>query len=238
LSRIFTDLLLFFFSRECPLETFGKNTHAPRRALHLNLQNLINFWMCAEQESIAMRMSCGVVFLLTILAGTSLAQVPVPKINIFAGYSYLNADTNTPNRANLNGWEGSVEGKVFPFLGLVLDASGHYGTEQSTQFQSPGGPGFSSVQGKLHTVLFGPRVSISVHGVRPFAHVLVGGAVISQSLGGQVNDVSFATAVGGGVDFKLTRFAGWRVQGDLLRTQLFGETENNVRVSTGLVFHF
>ncbi len=116
--------------------------------------------------------------------------------------------------------------------------AGTTGLSRALSFNLPRGTGFSSVQGKLHSVLFGPRVSISVHGVRPFAHVLVGGAVISQSLGGQVNDVSFATAVGGGVDFKLTRIAGWRVQGDLLRTQLFGETQNNARVSTGLVFHF
>ena len=179
------------------------------------------------------------VFLLTVLAGASFAQLP--SGNVFVGYSYLNADTNTPNRANLNGWEGSAEGKVFPFLGLVLDVSGHYGTEQSTRFLSPvppGGTTIPSVKGKLHSVLFGPRVSVSVHGVRPFAHVLVGGAVISQKFGGQVNDVSLATAVGGGGDFKLAKLVGWRIQGDLLHTQLFGNTQNNVRVSTGLVFHF
>jgi hypothetical protein len=186
-----------------------------------------------------MRVICGTVFLLTVLAGASFAQLP--SGNVFVGYSYLNADTNTPNRANLNGWEGSAEGKVFPFLGLVLDVSGHYGTEQSTQFLSPvppGGTTIPSVKGKLHSVLFGPRVSVSVHGVRPFAQVLVGGAAISQKSGGQVNDVSLATAVGGGVDFKLAKVVCWRIQGDLLHTQLFGDTQNNVRVSTGLVFHF
>jgi hypothetical protein len=129
-----------------------------------------------------MRVICGTVFALAALTGLSSAQLP--SGNIFVGYSYLSADTNTPNRASLNGWEGSAEGKVFPFVGLVLDVSGHYGTEQSNQFLTPGGP--QSVQGKLHSVLLGPRVSVSVHGVRPFAHVLVGGAVISQSNGGQV----------------------------------------------------
>src|SRR5258708_5827883 len=79
-----------------------------------------------------MRVICGTVFLLTVLAGASFAQLP--SGNVFVGYSYLNADTNTPNRANLNGWEGSAEGKVFPFLGLVLDVSGHYGTEQALSF--------------------------------------------------------------------------------------------------------
>jgi hypothetical protein len=184
-----------------------------------------------------MRLVCGTLFSLVLLASASLAQVP--SGNVFVGYSYLSADTNLSSRAHLNGWEGSAEKKIFPFVGLVGDFSGHYGTELSNQFINAGGGGFLSTQAKLHSFLVGPRVSVSVHGVRPFAHVLVGGAWLSQSnSGNSVNDASFATAVGGGVDFKLVKFAGWRVQGDLLHTQLFGNTQNNVRVSTGLVFHF
>lgn len=184
-----------------------------------------------------MRLACGTLFLLVLLAGASSAQVP--SGNVFVGYSYLSTDTNLSSRANLNGWEGSVEKKIFPFVGLVGDFSGHYGNELSNQFINPGGGGFLSTQAKLHSFLVGPRVSVSVNGVRPFAHVLVGGAWQSQSTSGRsVNDTSFATAVGGGVDFKLMKFAALRVQGDLLRTQLFGNTQNNVRVSTGLVFHF
>jgi len=184
-----------------------------------------------------MRRVGGTLFLVLFLGGVCFAQVP--SGNVFVGYSYLNADTNTTSRASLNGFEASVEKKIFPFVGLVGDFSGHYGTELSNQFMNPGGGGFLTTQAKLHSVLLGPRVSVSVHGVRPFAHVLVGGAWLSQSNGGSsVNDASFATAVGGGVDFKLMKFAGLRVQGDLLHTQLFGNTQNNVRISTGLVFHF
>ena len=182
-----------------------------------------------------MRLACGTMFLVIALAVASSAQVP--SGNIFVGYSYLSADTNTSSRANLNGLEVSAEKKIFPFVGLVGDFSGHYGNELSNQFINPGG--FLSTQAKLHSFLVGPRVSVSVHGVRPFAHVLVGGAWLSQSNGlSSVNNASFATAVGGGVDFKLVKFAGLRVQGDLLHTQLFGNTQNNVRLSTGLAFHF
>ena len=183
-----------------------------------------------------MRLVWGTLFLLVLLGGACLAQVP--SGNVFVGYSYLSADTNLSSRANLNGWEVSVEKKIFPFVGLVGDFSGHYGTELSTQFQIPGVGGTFTVDTKLHNLLIGPRVSVSVHGVRPFAQALFGAAVISQSNGGVASDVSFATAVGGGVDFKLMKFAAWRVQGDLLHTQLFGNTQNNVRISTGLVFHF
>ncbi len=184
-----------------------------------------------------MRLVWGPVFLFLFLSGVCFAQVP--SGNVFAGYSYLSADSNTSSRSNLNGFEVSAEKKIFPFVGLVGDFSGHYGTELSNQFINTGGGGFLSTQAKLHSFLLGPRVSVSVHGVRPFAHVLVGGAWLSQSNGpSSVNDVSFATAVGGGIDFKLIKFAGLRVQGDLLHTQLFGNTQNNVRISTGLVFHF
>jgi hypothetical protein len=184
-----------------------------------------------------MRLVWGTVFSVLFLGGLCFAQVP--SGNVFVGYSYLSADTNTSGRGNLNGFEVSAEKKIFPFVGLVGDFSGHYGTELSNQFINPGGGGFLSTQAKLHSFLVGPRVSVSVHGVRPFAHVLVGGAWLSQSNGlSSVNDAAFATAVGGGVDFKLVKFAGLRVQGDLLHTQLFGNTQNNVRISTGLVFHF
>lgn len=184
-----------------------------------------------------MRLGWSILFSLVFLGGVCFAQVP--SGNVFVGYSYLSADTNLSSRANLNGWEVSGEKKIFPFVGLVADFSGQYGTELSTQFQAPGLGGTFSVNTQLYNLLVGPRVSVSVHGVRPFAHALFGAAVIRQSSnGGQVNDVSFATAVGGGVDLKLIKFAAWRVQGDLLHTQLFGNSQNNVRISTGLVFHF
>src|SRR5258708_36138957 len=153
-----------------------------------------------------MRVVSAAMFLLIVVAGASFAQVP--SGNVFVGYSYLSADTNTSNRANLNGWEGSIEGKIFPFISLVGDISGHYGTEKSNQFIFPGG-GFVDTHGNLHSFLVGPRVSVSMHGVRPFAHVLIGGAWVRQSIAGtSANDASFATAVGGGVDFKLMKFAG------------------------------
>ena len=49
--------------------------------------------------------------------------------NVFFGYSYENTSSSTlgfanTTRANLNGWEASVEGKVFPLIGLVTDVAG------------------------------------------------------------------------------------------------------------------
>ena len=62
------------------------------------------------------------------LALTAHAQVPTSG-NVFFGYSYLRAESLSGSNANLNGWDASVEGKVLPFLGIVGDFSGHYGSE-------------------------------------------------------------------------------------------------------------
>jgi opacity protein-like surface antigen len=55
---------------------------------------------------------------------------------------------------------------------------------------------------------------------------------------GGSSDTSFATAVGGGIDYKIIRPIAVRLQGDYVQTRLFGATQNNVRVSTGIVLRF
>jgi hypothetical protein len=52
------------------------------------------------------------------------------------------------------------------------------------------------------------------------------------------SDTSFAYALGGGIDYHLIPLISWRVQGDLLQTRFFSNTQNNVRISTGIVVHF
>lgn len=175
------------------------------------------------------------------------------KVELFAGYSYLRGSVQVgqvgplgpgtpcpPNcgnppmvsqHANLNGWEFSGQYKVWPFLGVVADFDGNYGT-------------LDGGKTRVHTFVFGPQVSLPAK-VSPFAHALFGVAKESQdtptnpaffSLG---SDVSFATALGGGVDVKAAPFISIRlVQVDYLRTHLHGTTQNQPRVSAGVVLHF
>jgi hypothetical protein len=168
-----------------------------------------------------------------------MAQVPTSG-NVFFGYSYASADTNSNDRASLNGWNGSLEGKVFPWIGVVADFSGHYGSESFLQLGIPCPPNCSaSVDTNVYNVLFGPRVSVAVGRIRPFAHALFGVGHISASASGvSASDTSFATALGGGVDYRLFHAIGWRVQADMLQTRFFDDTQNNFRLSTGLVLHF
>jgi hypothetical protein len=74
---------------------------------------------------------------------------------------------------------------------------------------------------------------------RPFAHALLGGGHINVSASGLSNSsTSFADALGGGLDYHLIPLISWRIQADALQTRFFSGTQNNVRVSTGIVVHF
>jgi outer membrane protein with beta-barrel domain len=170
---------------------------------------------------------------LFLLATSAMAQLP--KGNVFFGYSYVRTDAFVPsfnNNANLNGWEGSLEGGVLPHIGIVADLSGHYGGQDFN---------FGRVDGSVYNFLFGPRVSVGVGKFTPFAHVLVGAGHVSASSRAaafSTSDTSFADAIGGGVDYKLIPAVAWRFQGDLLQTRFFSDTQNNFRFSTGIVVHF
>lgn len=156
----------------------------------------------------------GLVFLVSLSARAQ------DKVEVFGGYSYLRTD-NSPS-ANLNGWEFSGQYKYADWLGGVADFDGHYG--------SPAG-----LSSSVHTFLFGPQVSWPAR-VSPFAHVLIGGAHFS---GGPFSDTSFSAAIGAGIDTRLVPGVYWRVfQGDYLPTRFFGHTQNNARISTGIVFRF
>jgi hypothetical protein len=77
--------------------------------------------------------------------------------------------------------------------------------------------------------------------ITPFAQAPFGAAHISedaQSVGLSQSDTSFATALGGGIDYKLFAPIAWRFQGDLLQTRYFSNTQNNLRLSTGIVLRF
>src|ERR1700728_257095 len=184
-----------------------------------------------------MRETGFLIFSLLLFAG--LADAQIPSGNIFFGYSYYNTDLSSIDRANTNGWEASVEGKVIPFLGFVADFDSHYGSQNFPQCAVPvGGGGCSSFNASVteHNFLFGPRVSFSVGRFRPFAEALFGGAHVDAGAFG--TDTAFATALGGGLDYKIIRPIAWRFQGDYVQTRFFDATQNNVRISTGIVLRF
>jgi hypothetical protein len=172
------------------------------------------------------------------------------KGDISFGYSYvrgtLSSSSKSPlaptiSSSNLNGWYTSAEYKLVSWLGAVADLGGDYGTERVTPFCEviPVCPGPLSAQANVQTFLFGPRASVSIGKVTLFAQGLFGGAHTSASATGFSNsDTSLGRALGGGVDFRLAKTVGWRVQSDYLQTRFFGSAQNNFRISTGVVVRF
>jgi hypothetical protein len=194
-----------------------------------------------------------VAFLILVCAGTACAQL-VPKGNAFVGYSYARADVfpgpspafDATRTGSLNGWEASLEGKVFPFVGIVADFTGHYGSHDFTINceaipTPPCVPVTGNAHANMHSYVFGPRLSFSIGRFTPFAEALFGAAHISESsqtAGLSQSDTSLATSIGGGIDYKLFAPVAWRFQGDLLQTRFFSNTQNNLKLSTGIVLRF
>lgn len=179
-----------------------------------------------------MRKFTAISFLFLGLAAAANAQVPAG--NVFVGYSYANAQVLNSDHINLNGWNGSLEGKVLPWVGIVADLSGHYGSQDVCVNAPSCIPVHTDA--RMYNFLFGPRVSVSVGKIRPFAEVLVGAGHVSTDDFG--SDTAFSTAVGGGIDYKLIPAVAWRVEADFLNTRFFGDSQNNFRLSTGIVLHF
>ena len=140
--------------------------------------------------------------------------------NAYFGYAYNRAEIVSNDATNLNGWAASLEGKFVPFLGLVGDLSGTYGSSISE-----------------YNFLFGPRLSAQISRVRPFGELLIGGSHISVGNGAATN-TSFANAAGGGLDYKLAGPFALRGQLDWIHTRNFDHGQNNVRFTFGLVLNF
>ncbi|MFZ0818407.1 MAG: PDZ domain-containing protein [Candidatus Sulfotelmatobacter sp.] len=174
-----------------------------------------------------MRYVCAYLFLCVM----AFAQ-DVPRAELFVGYSYINADTNSlTSRLNMNGADVSFVANINQWAGAE--------TNFSTYFKrlSLDGVGVS-----LHdyNVIFGPRL----HYKWAFAHVLAGLDDFGGSaLGSSTTNGAFGGAFGGGAIFKITNRIGVEGGADYLVTRhnLLGGsavTQNHYRALAGVVFTF
>ena len=142
----------------------------------------------------------------------------------------------------VNGWEASIERKVGLGFSIVADFTLQYGTASLRPFWV--GP----QQENQDFALFGPQFSLrAAHRIIPFAHLLVGpsyGTAFEEyhSEGPSTSKaLDFTTAVGGGVDIKLTGPIWLRaVQLDYLHTSndFNGDHATQMRISAGIAFRF
>jgi len=204
-----------------------------------------------------MRLVSRAALVLLALAAVSVSAAAQDKIKLFLGYSYLRPSLTYEQQfqcevilgcppppavfvtahPNLNGYEFSATYKLIPWLGVTGDFSGHYGTVTGNS------------SGHVQTFLFGPEISLPAK-ISPFVHALVGGA--HEAIGSGITPVTgfsasllptsgnaFATAIGGGIDLRVAPFLSVRpLQLDYLLTHFNSTTQNQPRISAGLVIRF
>ena len=176
---------------------------------------------------------------LVTIFGISASAQEQPKVDVFAGYSYLRSYPATPGVGgfNLNGGSASAAYNFRDWVSGVADFGGyHVGTADGV-----------NVDDHVLTYMFGPRFTYRGHRrITPFGQVLFGAAHTGSGFFASANSHNaLATSFGGGVDWNVRdRFSVRPVQFDYLLTH-FPEatsgsnlTQNNLRVSAGIVFHF
>ena len=188
----------------------------------------------------------GVAVFSLFLALPSHAQ----SFELFGGYSFVRAPvtfTQTPQgtcpitgcpvtvtspNLNLNGFEVGGAFKVLGPLALAADFSDTSGS-------------FQGANTHLRTYLVGPQLRLPGP-ISPFAHFLVGAAheTGASSIGPLLTttgpaQTGFATALGGGIDLKVLPLISIRpIQVDYVLTHFNSATQNQFRVSAGVVVRF
>jgi opacity protein-like surface antigen len=180
---------------------------------------------------------------------TAKAQEDYSKVDIFGGYSYVRFQF--PNAGfNGNGGSGQVTYNFNSVVGLTGDFGGYHVAKTN-----------NNGSGTVFTYLFGPKFTIREGNWSPFMETLFGGSWLGAGIEGCVvtptvqpqatcgtstSFNAFSLALGGGVDYKVSDHVSVRLfDADYLMTRFNAKevggtnnTQSNVRISTGFVFHF
>ena len=131
----------------------------------------------------------------------------------------MHSDPGALPTGDAHGWEGTLGYNWNHWLTLAADFDGHYCCDQT-----------------MHNFLFGPQINLSKGKLKPYVHGLVG---VSHGTSPGFTDTVLGFALGGGLDLKVSdRISVRLVQADYLGTRYGDFTQNNIRLSGGLVFHF
>jgi len=175
-----------------------------------------------------------------------------PRFEVSGGYSFWRAaPISAENRiAWTHGGTASLAYNFNNWLGVVGEFGGYRVTRSGTAAS-----GIVSANGNVFSYLFGPRLSFRRDRFTPFVQVLFGAVNASQltlsncTIGctSLIADDAFAASAGGGLDVNLNRrFALRLFQAEYLMTRFPDAstntedkiTQNNVRLSAGLVVRF
>ena len=181
-----------------------------------------------------------VLFVLLGLAQAASAQEgfseATPRFQLYGGYDFLRTNVTTESNGSythsvytLHGGGAQFIYNVNNWVGVVSELSGYALIS-----------GTANIQPALMTYLAGPRFNLHRGRVTPYVHTLFGGAFSKDG----INDVGytsvFGMAVGGGVDFRVSRHVAFRP----LQTEYFlmrfpdgaNNRQNGFRYGSGVVF--
>jgi outer membrane immunogenic protein len=185
-----------------------------------------------------------------ILLGTLLvfgvvasAQETAPAAEVGFSYSYTRVNPGGAlSSANANGGYGYVEYNFNRVVGLVADLGANY----------VGNAGGVQLQNTTFQYLFGPRFNWRMSRFTPYVQTLVGGQRFSSGLDPSSSTLrlasaqnNFAAAIGGGIDYNLTKHIALKpIQVEYLVAEVspagrnLNFVQNNLRYSAGVVFRF
>jgi len=169
------------------------------------------------------------LFLLLLASASMVRAQETPRFDVFGGFSYLRFDASTigyPNYTNLYGWNGQAAGAITRRFGVAIDLSGNYGSEMTA-----------------YHFMIGPQYTWRRDKSKFFFHALFGKAQnnvsIAQPTRSGFESVGRSFAGGGGFDYDWKPRISIRVfQADFFHSNTFGTAQNDVRVSTGVVYRF
>jgi outer membrane protein OmpA-like peptidoglycan-associated protein len=184
-------------------------------------------------------------------------DIGTPKVELFLGYSYLQAVPKLAagNRLVwLNGGSASIAYNLNRYLGLVADVGAYTNSEIRFTGAYKSTIDVNDANGGVITYLFGPRFSFRQHErFTPFVQVLFGGAHASEVTISNCAlnctllpaENTFALTAGGGLDVRVHRHFAIRViQAEYLMTRFEdfstggSASQNDMRLSSGIVFRF
>ncbi len=180
---------------------------------------------CIQAANVAGKIFAVLSVFVIFCAHLSAGAQDMPRLQVFGGYSYTRFDSPSlgfVNPSNLNGYTFSPAYNLLYGFGVAAELSGQYGSKLN-----------------FRDLAVGPQFLYPKGNSRFFAHLLVGDARTLVQIANTEGDTARAIVLGGGMDRDIsTRFAIRLFQVDYIHSTLFKDTQNNLRFSTGLVYHW
>jgi opacity protein-like surface antigen len=83
----------------------------------------------------------------------------------------------------------------------------------------------------------GPKIAWRERKWEPWAHAIIGGSHEQPQTAGNSKN-AFAVQLGGGADYRFNPRLSGRLEANWVRTNYFGQSQNNFELMAGVVFHF